>query len=170
MSLHDDLLAQAKALAVMEPRRPLQASLRRAVSTAYYALFHFLVDEATRRMLGVGADRELLRGCLARAFNHSNMKKVAVQFSKSGVSTSLAPGLNGLAVQRGLKVVAETFAELQYVRHQADYDPTRRFTRSEVLRVLDRTGAAFGAWRRVRRTPQADTFLVGLLAFGNMRS
>ena len=28
--------------------KPKQASLRRALSTAYYALFHLLVDEATK--------------------------------------------------------------------------------------------------------------------------
>ena len=48
MSLHGDLLDQASRLAVQEPRRPRQASLRRAVSAAYYALFHLLVDAATR--------------------------------------------------------------------------------------------------------------------------
>ena len=51
MSLHLDLLRQARHLATREPRRPSQASLRRSVSTAYYALFHLLVDEAVRRMV-----------------------------------------------------------------------------------------------------------------------
>src|SRR5687767_10606362 len=36
MSLHDDLRRQAWHLATREPRRPVQASLRRAVSAAYY--------------------------------------------------------------------------------------------------------------------------------------
>jgi uncharacterized protein (UPF0332 family) len=42
-----DLLEQAKHLANREKKRPRQASLRRAVSTVYYALFHLLVHEAT---------------------------------------------------------------------------------------------------------------------------
>jgi len=37
MSLHADLLAQAEYLAKKEPKRPRQASLRRAISAAYYA-------------------------------------------------------------------------------------------------------------------------------------
>jgi uncharacterized protein (UPF0332 family) len=41
------LLEQAKHLANREKKRPRQASLRRAVSTAYYALFHLLIYEAT---------------------------------------------------------------------------------------------------------------------------
>ena len=46
MSFPDDLLEQAYHLANREPESPKQASLRRAISTAYYALFHMLVDEA----------------------------------------------------------------------------------------------------------------------------
>ena len=41
MSLHGDLLVQARFLASKEPRRPLRASLRRGVSATYYALFHW---------------------------------------------------------------------------------------------------------------------------------
>jgi len=50
LALPDDLLAQAKHLASKEPKRPRQASLRRAISGAYYALYHLLmidlVDQA----------------------------------------------------------------------------------------------------------------------------
>ena len=46
MPFPDDLLEQAYDLAQKELISPKQASLRRAVSTAYYALFHLLIDEA----------------------------------------------------------------------------------------------------------------------------
>ena len=48
MAFPGDLLEQAKHLSKRERRKPKQASLRRAVSTAYYALFHLLIEEATR--------------------------------------------------------------------------------------------------------------------------
>ena len=47
MPYPNDLLEQAWHLAKREKRKPRQASLRRAVSTAYYALFHHLIHEAT---------------------------------------------------------------------------------------------------------------------------
>ena len=47
MAFHDDLLELAQDLANLHPEDPHQASLRRAVSTAYYALFHLLISEAT---------------------------------------------------------------------------------------------------------------------------
>ncbi len=46
MPLAQDLLEQARHLANREPKRPKQASLRRAVSRAYYALFHLLTAAA----------------------------------------------------------------------------------------------------------------------------
>lgn len=45
MGLPEDLLEQAGHLARRERKRPRQASLRRAVSAAYYALFHLLTSE-----------------------------------------------------------------------------------------------------------------------------
>ena len=93
MTLATELLAQATLLATKEPRRPKQASLRRAVSASYYALFHLLVDEASRRLVS-GLDRASLRLSLSRAFNHGAMKTVAKQFAARAVSPRLDPGLN----------------------------------------------------------------------------
>ena len=168
MSLHADLLRQARLLALKEPRRPLQASLRRAISASYYALFHLLVDEATTRMFA-GRERAALRGCLGRAFVHADMKRVAQQFSDGGVSPKLSPGMNGQAVQPELTGVAATFVDLQQARHEADYDAARRFTRPDVIDLVDRAEQAFRDWHTVRKSVQADVFLAGLLAFGNMR-
>lgn len=76
MSLHRDLLNQARQLATHEPRRPKQASLRRAVSAAYYALFHLLVDSASRVVVS-GQGQEVLRQQVGRALGHTDMKKHA---------------------------------------------------------------------------------------------
>jgi hypothetical protein len=51
MSLPDDLLEQAGHLASRERTKPKQASLRRAISVSYYAVFHLLVDDATKLIL-----------------------------------------------------------------------------------------------------------------------
>src|SRR5262245_43956452 len=51
MTLATDLLKQARSLCAASPRRPKQADLRRAVSTAYYSLFHALIAAAVGGML-----------------------------------------------------------------------------------------------------------------------
>lgn len=168
MTLHAGLLKQARFLAVKEPRRPLQTSLRRAVSATYYALFHLLVDETTKLMLS-GRPRGPLRDCLARAFNHSAMKQAANQFAQDRVSSKLSPGLDGRPIQPGLTDVAQTFVELQEARHDADYDRARRFTRGETLDLVESAERAFRDWREVRGSLQADTFLTALLAYRHMQ-
>jgi hypothetical protein len=69
MAYADDILERARHLANRERRRPRQASLRRAVSTAYYALFHLLISEATLNRKRVDE-----RTVLARFFEHGKMK------------------------------------------------------------------------------------------------
>jgi hypothetical protein len=79
MSLHHDLLEQAEHLARREKLRPKQASLRRAISSAYYALFHLLVDAATR-FIATGS-RDGLRRQLARNFDNAAMKSASQAFA-----------------------------------------------------------------------------------------
>lgn len=168
MSLHGDLLKQARRLASLEPRKPRQASLRRSVSASYYALYHRLVSEATARMFS-GNDRAPLRGRVARAFAHGTMKDVARQFAANAVSPKLSPGLNGQPLQGEIVQVAEDFLELQEARHDADYDTLRRFSRADALSSVRTAERAFANWSRIRGTVQADTFLAGLPTFRSMR-
>ena len=168
MSLQSELLKQAHFLARKEPKKPTQASLRRSVSASYYALFHLLVDDATKLMLA-GNLRRPLRDSLARAFHHSVMKQTAVAFKRESVPPKLASGLAGQQVQQELVGVAAAFVQLQESRHDADYDRARRFTRREALDLVDLATRAFRDWGQVRGSLQADTFLTGLLAFRSMQ-
>jgi hypothetical protein len=71
MSFANDLLEQSYHLAHRDTGTPKQASLRRAVSTACYAIFHLLIDEAVNAW---SVERQ--RGVLARTFDHGRMKGV----------------------------------------------------------------------------------------------
>jgi hypothetical protein len=89
MALADDLLEQAHHLAKREPKRPRQASLRRAVSTAYYSLFHLLISSAILQWKGVHQ-----RSQMARGFERGPMKST---FSKIGMPPTTAILRNGRA-------------------------------------------------------------------------
>lgn len=78
--LYRELLQQAYHLATKEPKRPKDASLRRAVSAAYYSVFHFLIQEASRFL--VSGAREELRLRLVRCFEHKRMKEAAQTLNK----------------------------------------------------------------------------------------
>jgi hypothetical protein len=76
--LQQDLLEQARHLAQRERKRPRQASLRRSVSSAYYAVFHLLISEAAAILVSGGPDG--LKERIGRAFEHASMRQVCSGF------------------------------------------------------------------------------------------
>lgn len=161
MTLPSDLLVQAKHLATREPKRPKQASLRRAVSTAYYALFHLLSDDAAALLV---RGNPTLRRVARRALSHSDMMTISKSFGSGAPPSPLVPLV--AKVSNDLKSVANTFVELQQSRHEADYDMTRSFSRLEALDAVDQASSAFQAWGRIRSSDEARIFALGLF-FGN---
>jgi uncharacterized protein (UPF0332 family) len=155
MAYHDDLLQQALQLVHKEPRNPKQASLRRGVSTAYYALFHLLISEAVANW-----NRANLRAALGRAFDHGAMKTASnriqntQQFPFSGEDAQ---------VVANLRRVAKIFAQLQEKRHVADYDNTTFWTRTEALAQVKSAERAFHTWKAIRNEQIAQAFLVSLV-------
>ncbi len=76
---HDELLEQARHLAGRTPET--QADLRRALSSAYYALFHFFIHEASEHFVGATAAGSAARNVLTRAFKHTTMRAACECFS-----------------------------------------------------------------------------------------
>jgi len=117
MALHYDLIHQARSLARHEPKKPRQASLRRSVSAAYYALFHLLTSAASDRLI-TGPGRGALRSAVRRAFDHAIMKEACREIGKPNAG-KLAKGMDGAAVPTSLVSVAIAFVDLQQARHEA---------------------------------------------------
>jgi hypothetical protein len=153
-SLHNELLAQAWHLAKKEPKHPLQASLRRAVSAAYYAVFHLLVD-AGGRSLTESADVKL-RHQLQRAYNHGTMKFVCQNLH-------LLNPILALPLESELVDIASAFVDLQQARHDADYDYSIILIRTDVLQKIALADSALLNWKTVRNVPNARVFLAALL-------
>ncbi|MBK9261423.1 MAG: hypothetical protein IPM54_16660 [Polyangiaceae bacterium] len=163
MPLHEQLLVQAEHLVTKDKNpNPPRASLRRAVSTAYYALFHLLVYASASCLAG-GSERKKLRNLLSRAFEHAEMKSVCTAFKSGTLNANVANNYGPVSVPRDLKHVAEAFCLLQEGRHLADYAVHQRFTRTEAIVEVNRAKNAFQAWDRVRKDPVARLFLTCLL-------
>ena len=159
--LPEHLLEQAKHLVRRERRRPRQASLRRAISTAYYALFHFLIVE-TVRQIGPNLSEDNYNRAY-RWFDHGAMKRVARAFSEDVVRI---PNSKEVLIQKndaGLQFIAQHFADLQELRHLADYDPGAIFIRADVLAVTDRVSTAFLVWPTVKNSAEANALLLSFL-------
>ncbi len=134
--------AQAEMLAKVDARKPKQANLRRAVSSAYYALFHYLVDESCCLLFGSQHGQAAYRHALGRAFAHGVMKQACLSFAggtwKDAVRKRLPCDATGkYAVQASIRAIARAFAEWQEKRNLADYDRNERFKRSEVLLLVE---------------------------------
>jgi hypothetical protein len=118
MSLHADLLAQARRLVYQDPRRPKQASLRRAISTAYYALFHLLISEASAMLVSNASHRQLL----SRTFTHAEMQRASRSFAGGALPAKFDFVTGGMPVPAQLRNVAQALLNLQQSRHDADYN------------------------------------------------
>jgi uncharacterized protein (UPF0332 family) len=151
MAFAQDLLEQAYHLANLESGDPKQASLRRAVSTAYYALFHLLIDEAVGHW---GVPRH--RSILARTFDHGKMKGISDDRIRSFYSSGQPPS------GAELKNVAQAFVQLQEQRHAADYDNAIVWSRDDALVALDTVRAAFTDWQAIRGHDDAQDYLLQL--------
>jgi uncharacterized protein (UPF0332 family) len=160
MPYAEDLLDVARGIADMDVESPRQASLRRAVSTAYYALFHLLISEATSNW-----NRVELRPALGRIFEHGKMKK-ASEVRVSALKTFLKKmpaGSSGSAVAASLLAVADAFLQAHRQREDADYNTSREWTRSEVWTLINLIAIAFESWKTIRDEPEAQAYLVSLL-------
>lgn len=161
MAFAPDLLEQAVHLANRERTRPKQASLRRAISTSYYALFHLLIHEATNNW-----KKAPQRPLLARAFEHGRMKSACGKRRdelEKFLSTSPKPSAANTAVAEHLLTVVTAFVNAQQQRHTADYDNSKQWTRTEVLSQIAAVATAFDSWSSVRKEDMAQDCLVYLL-------
>jgi uncharacterized protein (UPF0332 family) len=166
MTLAADLLEQARTLAKREPKRPRQASLRRAVSSAYYALFHQLTEAASRDLI-TGTDCEILRNQVRRAFKHTEMKEVCHALAKwqpKQPPLRLA-GLFAQSPSQDIQCVASAFVEMQQARHDADYDALNRFSRDDVLTLVETAEQAFSIFNGLPRKNTERRNLLVALAF-----
>lgn len=150
-----DLVAQARRLARSEPRRPKQATLRRTVSTAYYGLFHFLIEESTSLLCGAGPRDVAFRQLAARAFVHGKMKSACKEFVKTNpqeVHDLLRPFWVRLSIANNqhTRLVSQTFIDLQDERHSADYDLSVTFSRQDAIHAVTRAEASVNAWRQLK--------------------
>src|SRR5690625_3909949 len=116
--LADGLIATSSALQQAGGRRPKQADLRRAVSGAYYAVFHELARTCADVLVG------------ATKRNRPNKAWVEVYRGlEHGAVKDACRRANKIDFPQEIKDFAEAFGQLQSVRHQADYDPMIRFTK-----------------------------------------
>jgi hypothetical protein len=168
--LYRQLVSQAAHLARLDPTKPKQANLRRAISSAYYALFHFLVHRSSRFLIGNVRERKPLRHALARAYDHGEMASAAKSFYGGTLPAPIQWHVGKLMVTAELKQMAGLFLEAQEQRHLADYDLTAVFRREEAIALIERVRQVFEDWDAIADDPATHFFLVCLLIWNRLKS
>ena len=135
----EQLIALARMLASAPERgerrgRPQQVQLRKAISAAYYAMFHALANSNADTLIGASQQfRRLPAWTLTyRALDHGYARS---QMNRSVNAFETATEDFGLA-----------FVDLQNWRHRADYDPNAEFSRADAVNLIDRAEAAIIAF------------------------
>ena len=160
MAFADDLLELAQTIADLPAERHRQASLRRAVSTAHYALFHLLISEATLNWA-----RAELRPTLGRLFDHGPMG--AASINKEAEPNAFLNDHPGDSPDRTaaeyLRTVAKTFVQSQQRRIDSDYNMAKEITETEMLTQIESVTEAFRSWNAIRDSAAAQSYLLSLL-------
>lgn len=140
------LLEAAEQLAPAETGRgrPPYTFHRRAVSTAYYAVFHAITDRVVKAPF-TEADVAFLRK-VRRWVQHGDIRTVAnwigqLEGIRKGsppphIRALLAPAEGEAHIDDDTLTIADGFLELNEKREEADYDHDAVFTRPETLDYL----------------------------------
>lgn len=161
-----ELVRHARALIADIDAQPTSVSddiaVRRAVSSAYYGLFHCLTTAGAAPFAAGG---DALRFQAARAFNHAAMRKVCDAYVRSP-ERPFPPNLEQLNPSKPdprLIEVARAFARLQEGRYSADYDLSAVIQTAYAARLVSLAETALADFDAIQPLPETTIFLAALL-------
>lgn len=160
MAYADDLLQYARQMAELHPNDAHQPSLRRALSSAYYALFHLLIGDAV-----ANCTDPRFRATLARMFDHGPMKNVCENTVEKikNLFHPTPPAEPERTIQFHLHNVADTFSQAQQNRNEADYNLLKEWQPGQVSLLIEAIEDAFKSWYIIREDQAAKDFLISML-------
>ena len=139
--------------------RPPQEELKRAVSTAYYALFLHLCDSTANLMVGT------LRPDSARRAAWQRMYRIL----QHGATKNKCQNRNEVQqFSAGIQEFADALVIAQDARHDADYDPFSKYSRQQVLDIITEAQDAVEAFDGTPRQERLH-FIAYLLASDRSR-
>ena len=147
-----DLIDSGRLLLVPVPpaTQPTQASIRRAISTAYYAMFHALLPSNAETLIGSPHNPVELAGW-TQIYRNTQHRRTYDQMQRIRNQSSGLPQFSA-----DVRVFADTFCLLQESRHSADYDPlTPPFTSPAAHHLIDQAESATADFLQVSASEHA---------------
>lgn len=162
----EDLLSAARTLVrrrAGQRGKITAARVRRSISTAYYALLHFGLDEASRALIGTSSDLLRRRRTFAGMFSHAGIKASLEKVRGPSVDPSVADLLRQRGIATGpvappgfARNLAIAFSDAQAKRHDADYDLNKPISEADARVLISRIGRVTAAWRGANSAADRD--------------
>ena len=130
---------------------PRQVDLRRAISSAYYGLFHFAVISVADEFVGISQRASSRYALVYRSIDHRTLKDLCSEARKPRPSAKYVDYFPTNGFGENIEAFAAAVVDLQEKRHRADYNPLPRF------RTSDAKFAVGAAQNAVRRFQQASS-------------
>ena len=138
-----ELLALARALVngvIAGGAAPVsQTELRRAVSCAYYAMFHTLALSNANTLIGASpADQQ--RWAWQQIYRAADHRPTRNKLSSASLDGRFPTAI---------RIFGEVFRDAQQGRHSADYDPHSEFSATEANGFINRVENAITAFNQI---------------------
>jgi hypothetical protein len=144
----EHLFERADGLLNLYPRRkPRQTELRRAISAAYYGIFHFILTQAADAYIGATYHSEPRYALAYRSISHGGLRALCLDVIKPSMPDKLKPYVPIAGFGPEIRVFAAALANLQDRRHDADHDPSISVVRKDAQIAIDTARSAIGRFR-----------------------
>ncbi len=123
-----------------------QTELRRAVSCAYYAMFHTLAASNANTLVGASpADQQ--RWAWQQTYRAADHRPTRNKLSRASL---------GGRFPAAIRIFGEAFSDAQQARHSAEYDPHSEFYATDITGLIDKVEDAVAAFNQIPNDIRRD--------------
>ena len=133
---------------------PRQADLRRAISSAYYGVFHAVLTEAADGFVGRTKQDTPRYALVYRSVDHRTLRAICEDVKKSTLPAKYSKYVPRGGFGPDLVALAYAVVELQEKRHTADYDPLFREKMSDAILAIATARTALSQFRNANAIPR----------------
>lgn len=134
------------------PNDPHHTHLRRATSSAYYAMFHCLAESCASLIAGAYPD-DVSESAWTQAYRALDHSMVPNKTRNRQIFDQFSPAIQSFA---------NKLVEMKAKRESADYNPTETFTYADVITDIDKASAAVDEFEKTPE-PERRSFAIFIL-------
>jgi hypothetical protein len=149
----EHLFEQADKLISPPPAGPpRQVDIMRAISAAYYGVFHATITAAADQFVGVTKRSTSQYALVYRSVDHGWLRTLCEEVKKSTLTAKYAPHAPSNGFGPNIVAFSAAVLELQEKRHAADYDPMIRVKSSDAILAVRTARAALSRFKKASST------------------